>query len=70
VTVSVFETTIRVLGGLISTFELTNDRAILEKAVELGSILLHVRVAIIDLDSWANGNETIAVVRWSVCLAV
>ena len=50
-TVSVFETTIRVLGGLISTFELTNDRAILEKAVELGSILLHVRVAIIDLDS-------------------
>ncbi len=34
-TVSVFETTIRVLGGLLSAFHLTGDKLYLEKAVSL-----------------------------------
>ena len=38
--VSVFETTIRSLGGLLSAFDLSGDRAFLEKADDLGSRLL------------------------------
>ena len=38
--VSVFETTIRVLGGLLSAFELTARREFLEKAKELGQKLV------------------------------
>jgi len=38
--VSLFESTVRVLGGLLSAHEMTNDRIFLEKAVELGDGLL------------------------------
>ncbi|KAJ3301414.1 hypothetical protein HDU76_005757, partial [Blyttiomyces sp. JEL0837] len=38
--ISVFETTIRVLGGLLSAFELEGDERLLEKAVELADALL------------------------------
>ena len=38
--VSFFETTIRVLGGLLSTFELSSDRMFLDRAVDLGNRLL------------------------------
>ncbi|CAG8717703.1 7420_t:CDS:10, partial [Dentiscutata erythropus] len=38
--VNVFETTIRYLGGLLSAYELSNDRVFLEKALELGNALL------------------------------
>uniref|UniRef100_A0AAQ4PSX2 alpha-1,2-Mannosidase n=1 Tax=Gasterosteus aculeatus aculeatus TaxID=481459 RepID=A0AAQ4PSX2_GASAC len=40
VDVNLFETTIRVLGGLLSTFHLTGDRLFLEKAKDLGSRLM------------------------------
>ena len=39
-TISVFETTIRALGGLLSAFDLSRDRAFLNKAEELGLKLL------------------------------
>ena len=39
-TVSVFETTIRSLGGLLSAYDLSGDFAFLEKADDLGSRLL------------------------------
>ena len=39
-TVSWFETTIRYLGGLLSAYELSGDRLMLERAVELGDWLL------------------------------
>ena len=39
VTVSVFETTIRVMGGLMSTFYLTGDRLFVRKARELADAL-------------------------------
>lgn len=38
--VNLFETTIRVLGGLLSTFHLTKDKLFLEKAEELGDRLM------------------------------
>jgi hypothetical protein len=38
--VSVFETTIRMLGGLLSAYDLSGDRAFLDKARELGDRLL------------------------------
>lgn len=38
--VNLFETTIRVLGGLLSTYHLSADHLFLEKATELGSRLL------------------------------
>ena len=38
--VSVFETTIRSLGGLLSAFDLSGDRSFLDSADELGSRLL------------------------------
>jgi len=38
--VSVFETTIRVLGGLISAYQMSKDRIFLKKADDLGSRLL------------------------------
>ncbi|CAG8679025.1 6183_t:CDS:2, partial [Racocetra fulgida] len=39
-TISVFETTIRYLGGLLSAYELSKDNIFLEKALELGNALL------------------------------
>jgi len=38
--VSVFETTIRSLGGLLSAYDLSGDEAFLQKADELGSLLV------------------------------
>jgi uncharacterized protein YyaL (SSP411 family) len=38
--ISVFETTIRYLGGLISAHELTGKKLYLEKAMELSELLL------------------------------
>ncbi|GFH07754.1 alpha-1,2-mannosidase, partial [Haematococcus lacustris] len=38
--VSVFETTIRILGGLLSAFHLSRDVGLLTKAVQLGEMLL------------------------------
>ncbi|XP_041816194.1 endoplasmic reticulum mannosyl-oligosaccharide 1,2-alpha-mannosidase isoform X2 [Chelmon rostratus] len=40
VDVNLFETTIRVLGGLLSTYHLTGDQLFLEKAKDLGSRLM------------------------------
>ncbi|XP_038550327.1 endoplasmic reticulum mannosyl-oligosaccharide 1,2-alpha-mannosidase-like isoform X1 [Micropterus salmoides] len=40
VDVNLFETTIRVLGGLLSTYHLTADQLFLEKAKDLGSRLM------------------------------
>eukprot|EP01035_Chromulina_nebulosa_P020176 gene20176-26192_t len=39
-TISVFETTIRVLGGLLSAYDLSKKAILLNKAIELGHILL------------------------------
>ena len=38
-TISVFETTIRYLGGLLSAYDLSGYQVLLEKAVELGEML-------------------------------
>ena len=41
--VNLFETTIRVLGGLLSTYHLTQDKLFLDKAVRIFVCLLHNR---------------------------
>ena len=38
-TISVFETTIRYLGGLLSAYDLSNEPLLLDKAVQLGEML-------------------------------
>ena len=38
--INLFETTIRVTGGLLSAYELSGDQAILERAVEIGSKMM------------------------------
>ncbi|KAK2592515.1 hypothetical protein QQS21_009790 [Conoideocrella luteorostrata] len=38
---NLFETTIRHLGGLLSAYDLSGDKALLSKAVELGEMLYH-----------------------------
>lgn len=38
--VNLFETTIRVLGGLLSTFHLSNDKMFLDKAIDLGDRMM------------------------------
>jgi hypothetical protein len=39
--VSVFETTIRELGGLLSAYDLSGEKILLDKAEDLGSRLIH-----------------------------
>lgn len=39
VTISVFETTIRYLGGLLSAYDLSGEKVLLEKAIQLGEML-------------------------------
>jgi mannosyl-oligosaccharide alpha-1,2-mannosidase len=38
-TLNVFETTIRYLGGLLSAYDLSGERVLIEKAVEVGEML-------------------------------
>ncbi|CAN0027857.1 unnamed protein product, partial [Phaeothamnion confervicola] len=68
--VSVFETTIRELGGLLAAYDLSGDRIFLEKAAELGDRLLPafntptgIPLPQVDLsngranaNSWASGS--------------
>jgi mannosyl-oligosaccharide alpha-1,2-mannosidase len=63
VSVSVFEITIRVLGGLLAAYDLSKDRLFLEKATDLGARLLPafntgsgIPRASVDLQSGAGGN--------------
>lgn len=39
--VNLFETTIRHLGGLLSAYDLSGEKALLQKAIELGDMLYH-----------------------------
>jgi len=66
--INVFENNIRVLGGLLSAFTLTNERVFLEKAKVVGEVLLgafrnRIPCGIIDTNgycgsqSWAGGRS-------------
>ncbi|CAG8521288.1 13146_t:CDS:10, partial [Gigaspora rosea] len=56
--ISVFETTIRYLGGLLSAYEFSNDHVFLDKALELGNALLPSfnSVSGFPYDSWDLTN--------------
>jgi mannosyl-oligosaccharide alpha-1,2-mannosidase len=41
VKLKVFETNIRVLGGLLAAYELEGDKALLKKAIEVGDLFKH-----------------------------
>nr|KYP57533.1 Mannosyl-oligosaccharide 1,2-alpha-mannosidase IA [Cajanus cajan] len=72
--VSVFETTIRVLGGLLSTYDLSGDKVFLEKARDLADKLLpawntpsgipynriNLEYGNINNPPWARGNSILA----------
>jgi hypothetical protein len=74
ITLSLFETTIRVLGGLLSAYELSGEPVLLVKANYLGELLLHafdeerplpkvslhVPTKIIWNPHWLNGKQSIA----------
>ena len=44
--VNLFETTIRVLGGLLSTFHLTGDKLFYDRAVSTHAQAVHVHVCV------------------------
>lgn len=52
--VSIFETTIRLLGGLLSAYALTKDAALLDKAVDLGDRLYAAIVKNAIPEKWVN----------------
>ncbi|CAB3398851.1 unnamed protein product [Caenorhabditis bovis] len=72
-TLSVFETTIRILGGLLSTYAFTGDEVFLTKAREVGEALLpafntpsgipksnlDVKTKYASNYGWANGGQSI-----------
>lgn len=72
-TVSVFETTIRFIGGFLSAYALTNDTLYIDKSVEVADVLLkafntqtglptstvNVATGAISNYGWANGGSSI-----------
>ncbi|KAJ9051018.1 mannosyl-oligosaccharide alpha-1,2-mannosidase [Entomophthora muscae] len=65
--VNVFETTIRVLGGLLSSYHLKKDAILLEKAVQLGDRLAKgfntrsgIPIPTINLKTGAHSRESLA----------
>ncbi|CUG90926.1 glycoside hydrolase, putative [Bodo saltans] len=71
--VGIFETTIRVLGGLLSAYELSGELILLDKAFDIGSRLFHciegrtIPHASVYLDSgetsnpgWLGGSQSLA----------
>lgn len=63
-TISVFETTIRYLGGLLAAYDLSDDTRLLDKAVELGDTLYgafdtpnRMPITHWDMQAAANGKE-------------
>ena len=62
--VNLFETTIRHLGGLLSAYDLSGDKALLKKAVELGDMLYmgfdtpnHLPGFWLNFEDAMNGNQ-------------
>lgn len=70
--IDVFETTIRYLGGLLSAFELTSNKSLLRKAIEIGEMLLvafdtpnHMPMSRWDWQKAAEGHSQLASERTS-----
>jgi mannosyl-oligosaccharide alpha-1,2-mannosidase len=70
--VNIFETTIRYLGGFLSAYDLTQNKILLNKAVEVGEMLYvafdtpnHMPITRWDWQKAANGYPQVA---WENCL--
>lgn len=70
---SLFETNIRVLGGLLSAYALTNDKVFLDKAVDIGDRLYEGVIEKRIPDVWVNlqgktdhtgGTQSLAEMGW------
>ncbi|KAK6386615.1 hypothetical protein LTR65_008814 [Meristemomyces frigidus] len=66
-TISVFETTIRYLGGLLAAYDLCGDPRLLDKAAELGGVLYgafdtpnRMPVSYWDMNAATNGHQQFA----------
>ncbi|KYQ90097.1 glycoside hydrolase family 47 protein [Tieghemostelium lacteum] len=64
-TISVFETNIRFLGGYLATYEMTGDEMFLEKAKEMGHILLKAFVQIFPRTSLNIGSSYSSIPSWT-----
>jgi mannosyl-oligosaccharide alpha-1,2-mannosidase len=75
-TISVFETTIRYLGGLLSAYDLSHEPVLLEKAIQLGEMLYrafdtpnNTPLSNLDLESTKETNRTEFPAETNMCFA-
>lgn len=76
VTISVFETTIRYLGGMLSAYDLSGEQVLLDKAIQIGEMLYrafdtnnNMPMDRLALEAAKNKAGTGAVADSSICLA-
>lgn len=75
-TVSVFETTIRYLGGMLSAYDLSQEPVLLEKAMQLGEMLYrafdtenHTPIGWLDIERAKNPESLPSKPETSLCFA-
>lgn len=75
-TISVFETTIRYLGGLLSAYDLSQEPVLLEKAVQLGEMLYrafdttnNTPLGWLDIEETKVADRTEFVAEMNLCFA-
>ncbi|KAL1964927.1 hypothetical protein VTN77DRAFT_6280 [Rasamsonia byssochlamydoides] len=76
-TINVFETNIRYLGGLLSAYDLSHDRRLLTKAIEVGDLLYaafdtpnRMPITHWDLHKAARGEEDQQAGEWDAVAAI
>ncbi|KAJ8109593.1 hypothetical protein OPT61_g7347 [Boeremia exigua] len=75
-TISVFETTIRYLGGMLSTYDLSQEPGLLEKAIQLGEMLYrafdtenHTPLGWLDIEKAKDPEGRSPKAETSICFA-
>lgn len=75
-TISVFETTIRYLGGLLSAYDLSLEPMLLDKAVQVGEMLYrafdttnHMPLGWLDIEKAKSSDRNVFMPESSLCLA-
>src|SRR5690242_1268736 len=75
-TISVFETTIRYLGGMLSAYDLSQEPVLLEKAIQLGEMLYrafdtnnHTPLGWLDIEKAKNPDGVKHQAETSICFA-
>lgn len=75
-TISVFETTIRYLGGMLGAYDLSGETVLLEKAIQLGEMLYrafdtenHTPTGWLDIEKAKDPDSTPPKAEMSICFA-